>query len=459
MTTPDTPRPLPEADNEIGLKILRELFKDRSLLTSLAMMREFIGPSFRITLPIFRPAVLSGPEPNREIMVTQREQFLWRGERDPVTRLLRRGVLVVDGVEHEALRAIMDPPLHRRHVVGHLEAFWRYTNDVMAEWPDAGEVDMLVEMRKVALLILVGTLFKVEFAPDLERLWKPIFKLLSYISPGLWIFWPEMPRPQYKQAIAEIDAYLYEIIRRRRAEIAGHEAEVEAGDLLGQLILNELDDDRIRDQLLTMLIAGHDTSTALLSWVWTLLGSHTEAMARAKAEVDAIIGEAATPPTIEQINHLEYLDLVIKEALRLYPPIHAGNRRAAEELVVDGYEIPKNTRVMHSIYLSHRDERHWPEPDKFCPHRFDRTSGEQGKRPSLAYVPFGGGPRNCIGAAFAQVESKVVLARILQCFDLVLLNGDQIKPHMGATLEPHPGVQVRLTRRTRLHNHSSPRHA
>jgi cytochrome P450 len=449
MTTPDSPRPLPEADNEIGLKILRELFKDRSLLTSLSLMRNFIGPSFRITLPVFHPAVLSGPEANREIMVTQREQFLWRSERDPVTRLLRRGLLVVDGAEHEALRAIMDPPLHRRHVVGHLEAFWRYSNEMMAQWPDAGEVDMLVEMRKVALLILVGTLFKVEFAPDLERLWKPIFKLLGYISPGFWIFWPEMPRPQYRQAIAEMDDYLYEMIRRRRAAIAGHETEVEAADLLGQLVLNGLDDDRIRDQLLTMLIAGHDTSTALLAWVWTLLGRHPEALAQARAEVDDVIGDQEMPPTIEQINRLEYLDQVIKEALRLYPPIHAGNRHSSEDVVLAGYKIPKDTRVMHSIYLSHRDERYWPEPDKFCPQRFDRTSSEQGKRPSLAYVPFGGGPRNCIGAAFAQVESKVVLARILQCFDLKLLNGDQIKPYMGATLEPRPGVRMSLRRRAR----------
>jgi cytochrome P450 len=112
-----------------------------------------------------------------------------------------------------------------------------------------------------------------------------------------------------------------------------------------------------------------------------------------------------------------------------------------------GYDVAQDTRVMYSIYLSHRDERYWDEPEQFCPHRFDKSAAQQGERPPLTYIPFGGGPRNCIGAAFAQVESKVVLARILQRFDLTLLNGDKIKPYMGATLEPKPGVLMRVTKR------------
>ena len=448
MSEQETAKPLPEADGLIGLKILRQLMRDGSPLTAMTIMRQHIGPSFRITLPGFRPAVLSGPEPNRAIMVTQRDKLRWRSETDPVTKLLRRGVLVVDGEEHAALRAIMDPPLHRRYVVDHVETFWGYTNQVMADWPDDGDVDMLVEMRKAALLILVGTLFKVDFTPDMPRLWQPILDILRLISPGPWIFWPNVPRRQYKKSVAAMDEFLYGVIQRRRTELAGETAV--SGDFLGQLIQSDLDDGRIRDQMLTMLIAGHDTSTALLAWVWALLGQHPEAMAAAKAEVDAIIGDAETPPTLEQIGQLYYLDLVIKETLRLYPPIHAGNRQTTTEpMVIDGFEIPTETRLMHSIYLTHRDERYWSEPEQFCPHRFDRAREEPGeeKRPSLAYIPFGGGPRNCIGAAFAQVESKVVLSRILQRYDLTLLNGDKIYPHMGATLEPHPGVMVRLERR------------
>ncbi len=447
MEEPQPASPLPIADGERGLAILKELLRDRSLLTSLALMRKHVGPAFKITLPRFQPAVFVGPDTNREVMVTQRESLSWRPEGDPVTRLLRRGVLVVDGEEHDSLRAIMDPPLQRRYVVDHVPAFWRYTNQVIDGWPDGGQVDMLVEMRKVALLILMGTMFRVEMGPDLERLWGPILKLIKYISPGPWIIFPNMPRPQYREAMRVMDAYLYSLIRQRRADVAAEPTAVSPHDLLAQLIQHGLDDGRIRDQLLTMLIAGHDTSTALLAWVWTLLGGHPDAMAQAKAEVDAVLGHQETPPTLEQINRLTYLDMVIKEALRLYPPIHAGQRRASQDMNLGGYDVPQDTRVMYSIYLSHRDERYWDNPDAFCPHRFDHTQHEQGERPSLTYVPFGGGPRNCIGAAFAQVESKVVLARILQRFDLTLLNGDKIKPYMGATLEPKPGVLMRLKER------------
>lgn len=462
--------PLPIAESEQGLTILKGLLKERSLLAALSLMREHVGPIFQITLPKFRPAVVIGPEPNRELLVNKRQEFSWRNESDPVVKLLRHGVLVVDGEEHDQLRAIMDPPLHRRNVIPHIPDFWRYTNNVIDDWEDGGTVDMLVEMRKVALLILMGTMFQVDFAPDMERLWQPILKAIAYISPGFWIMAPNMPRPGYQKHLDVLDTYLYETIRDRRAELANGKSTVE-GDLLAKLINEGLDDDLIRDQLLTMLIAGHDTSTALLAWVWYLLGTNPEAMVQAKAEVDSVISEQwpvdseqstghasrithpgteqgrSNAPTIEQLNQLTYLDMVIKEALRLYPPIHVGNRRALDDMELAGYDVPQDTRVMYSIYLSHRDERYWNEPEQFCPHRFDKSQAQQGERPPMTYVPFGGGPRNCIGAAFAQVESKVVLARILQRFDLELLNGDKIKPHMGATLEPRPGVLMRVSNR------------
>ncbi len=202
-------------------------------------------------------------------------------------------------------------------------------------------------------------------------------------------------------------------------------------------------DDLIRDQILTMLIAGHDTSTALLAWVLHLLGVHPDVMARARAEVDAVLG--AAEPTAANVEHLEYLDAVIKEALRLYPPIHVGNRIVADDAVIAGYELKAGTRLMASIYLTHRDERYWDAPAEFRPERFARDA----ERPAaFTYVPFGGGPRVCIGATFAQVEARVVLGRILQQFDLTS-TGRRVHAYMGATLEPHPGVFLRVQRRQR----------
>ncbi len=443
------PQALPVADEKIGLKILRALARDRSLLTPLKMMHQFVGNAFRITLPGFQPAVLVGPHANREVLVTARDKFSWRVETDPVVKLLRRGILVTDDAEHDHLRAVMEPPLVRGQSVNYVAQMWDYTNAVTDTWRDGETYDMLVEMRRVALLILVGCAFRADFAPHMERLWHPILKLLEYISPGLWIVSPKIPRWGYKSAIREMDAYLYELIRERRAELARDENAKQHADLLTRLCLDEtLDDDRVRDQLLTMLIAGHDTSTAQLAWSLYLLGTHPDVLQQARTQGDALLKARDHAPTVEQLYRLDVLDRVVKETLRLYPPIHIGNRRARENVCVLDYEIPRDTRVMYSIYLAHRDPQYWEKPEEFCPERFHNPHDE--KRPPLTYVPFGGGPRNCIGAAFSQIEALVVLARLLQEFDFELLNAKQIKPYMGATLEPRPGVKMRVTRRTHV---------
>jgi cytochrome P450 len=430
-------KPIPIADGPVGLTILKELVRDRSLLTAMGAMHSELGEIFQITMPRFQPVVISGPELNRQVLVTERDKFNWRGKKDPVVKLLRHGVLVEDGDEHDRLRACMEPALRRTPSVAHIPAMIRYTDQVLADWPDDGEVDMLVEMRKMALLILLGTLYGTDFTPHLQELWQPVLKAIKYISPGPWIVWPDMPRPGYEKDLQKLDDYLYGLIRQRREE-GGPE-----DDLLGRLVnAPDMDDDLIRDQLLTMLIAGHDTSTAMLSWALYLMGENPEVMARAE-------GECRDSETQDFEGSYPYLEQVIKETLRLFPPIHVGNRFAAEDVQIKDYKVPEGSRVMVSMYLTHRDQAVWEEPEQFCPARFDRSQqAEDGdRRPSLSYIPFGGGPRNCIGATYAQIEGRVVLARILQQFELKLSPGQKVRPYMGATLEPRPGVKMLVKRR------------
>jgi cytochrome P450 len=443
--------PIPTATPQTGLRLLRAMVRERSLLKVLEMMFNEIGPAFRITLPGFEPVVLVGPGSNRQIMVSQREQFRWRNPSDPVTRLLRHGLLVEDGEKHACLRAQMEPVLQKSKVVEHIPQMQAYTDFILSDWADGSVRDMLVEMRRIALLIFMGALLDVPFDRDMDRLWQPILRTIKYISPGLWIVWPEIPRPGYGPALAQLDDYLYAIIRARRVRLQ-HEDHVSASfnrpaaaatDLLTHLVANGMADDLIRDQILTMLIAGHDTSTALLAWTLHLLGHYPAVMAQAQAEVDTVLDAAA--PTAGKLNQLVYLEMVLKETLRLYPPIHVANRIAAEDTAVAGYEVKAGTRVMASIYLSHRDGRYWDTPQQFRPERFARGTPQP---PPLTYVPFGAGPRHCPGASFAQVEAKVVLARILQQFELDS-SGGRVRPSMGATLEPHPGVFLRVRRRRR----------
>ncbi|MCC7209359.1 MAG: cytochrome P450 [Anaerolineae bacterium] len=401
------------------------------------MFHQDLGDAFQLVLPGFSAVMLAGPTANRFVLVEARDRFRWRMEGDPVAALLRHGVLVEDGDAHDELRRVMSPPLHKAMIGKYVDAMVRCTDTVIGAWQDGAPLDFLVEMRRIALLILMETLLGVDFAPDLNALWQPILKAIRYISPGLWMLWSGAPRPGFREPLRQLDDYLYRLIaeRRTRAE-PGH-------DLLGALIAAGLPDDSIRDQLLTMLIAGHDTSTALLAWAFYLLAAHPDALARVVAEVDAVVGD--TTPTLDHTNGLNYMEQVIKETLRLYPPIHLGSRLAAEDIDGPGWAIPAGRRVLYSIYLTHRDRTYWPDADRFDPDRFSPEHARQ--HSPYQYLPFGGGPRNCIGRAFAQVEAKIVLARILQRFELQYAGG-HVRPHMGATLEPHPGVMIRVRKRT-----------
>lgn len=430
-------RPIPTPDSQTGLRALQAMLGERHPLAALQVFHDELGDVFRIQLPGFTPVVLVGPQAARFVLVEERGELLWRNEADPVVALLRHGLLVEDGQAHDDLRRLMNPALHRRMLERYLAEMIQAVDQVTSHWHDGDVVDMLVEMRKIALLILVGTLFGADFQPELQPLWQPILDSIRFISPGIWMVWHDAPRPQYRSGLQRLDDYLYRLIRERRALGDFRDAP----DLLGTLIASGMTDDLIRDQLLTMLIAGHDTSTALLSWALFLLGSHPQAYQRAQDEVDAF--NFSGQVTIEQLSGLRYLDSVIREALRLYPPIHLGSRLAATDLDYQGYRIPAGERVIYSIYLTQRHRGHWQDPHRFLPER--HASG--GQKTPYTWLAFGGGPRNCIGAAFGQVEAKLVLATVLRRFDLQLVER-HVRPHMGATLEPHPGVRMRLKLRT-----------
>jgi cytochrome P450 len=238
--------------------ILNSLVREKSLLAVMQVMYARLNRFFQIPLPAFKPFVVGGPSANRQVLVTDRSRLFWRSPGDPVTALLRQGVLVVDGQEHECYRNIMEPLLGPGKLPIYIPQMLRHVDRVSSAWTDGQTVDMLVESRRIALLIIMDALFSVDIWDDLPRLWRPILKSIEFISPGAWIVFPKFPRPGYRQYFRVLDEYLYAIIQMRRKSDLRH-------DLLGHLIEAGLDDGIIRDQMLTMLIAGHDTSTALLA--------------------------------------------------------------------------------------------------------------------------------------------------------------------------------------------------
>ena len=404
---------------ETGRAALSSLLRERSPLGPLKVMAERVGRFFQIPLPMFKPFVVFGPEANRKVLVTERDKVQWRNM-DPVTDLLGRGVLVVDGEEHHRYRKLMEPSLHPSMFQNYSEMMSKQTDRVSFLWEEGEIVDMLVESRKIALLIIMQTLFSKDVWSDLPHLWKPVLKSIQYISPGSWILWRKIPRFGFRKPLRELDEYLLGIIYERRNR-------KKENDLLQHLIDAGLSDEVIRDQMLTMLIAGHDTSTALLAWTFALLGQHPDIHQQLVQEVDSM-------------DKSPLLDQVIKESLRLYPPIHIGNRRVVQDMEFDEGNVPAGERLFYSIYLTHRDPAIWKNAEKFCPERFSHGK----KTPSFSYIPFGGGPRVCIGAAFGQAEARIVITRLLQTHRFEFTN-HKIYAHMGATLEPHPGVFMKVT--------------
>ncbi|HEX9036694.1 MAG TPA: cytochrome P450 [Ktedonobacterales bacterium] len=411
-------------------------FARGGVLAALEALRDTLGDVFQLPLPGFSGIMLAGPEAARFVLTESREGLLWRAEQDPVTRLLRRGMLVTDGDEHDALRHIIAPVLHKRLFESYARAVGTSVDRVTARWGDGEHVPVLEDMRRIALLSLMGALYDEDFAPHLRDLWPDIERAIRFISPGPWLIWPSIPRPGYRRAIERLDRYFLDLIARRRATPG------DAGDIVSALIAAGLSDELIRDQLLTMFIAGHDTSAALLAWSLALLARHPAMLATLVAEIDALLG--SEEPAYLRLGQAPYLDRVIKEALRLYPPIHLGSRIAATDLVFQQIPIPAGTRVLYSIYLTHRDRRFWRDPEQFAPDRF--LPDGAAARPAYAYIPFGGGPRNCIGAAFAQWEAKLALARLLQRFSFQATGG-ALRARMRATLEPHPDMRVAVYRR------------
>lgn len=431
MTAPETP-PDP---GQLGLRVLKPLIRALphgfgGLLPVLELLRHELGEVFRLNLPGFRAVVVAGPEAIRQVLTGPPDVYRWRMEADPAARLMGRGVLVTDGAEHEGLRRILEPANRRSYLEDRCRELWRLVDRSANSWQSGGCLDMLVEMRKIALIAFERVYFSHDLSSELAELWEPVLSAVSYIGPGPWLVLGAAGPPP---GAARLRSHLSDLIRRRRQEPDPPD------DLLTHVVRAVPDDGLAADQLLTMLIAGHDTCTAALSWTLYLLGLHPRWLNLVKAEVRETLGQQ--PPEPGNIDGLVWLDRVVREALRLYPPIHVGMRLVGRSVILQGYRIPAGTRIMLSYYLVHRHRDWWPEPLAFRPERW----ADFQPRP-FTYLPFGGGRRGCIGAAFALLQTRLVLARLLQRWDLRLMQ-ERVHAHMGATLEPRPGVLMEVAPR------------
>ncbi len=385
-----------------------------------------------------RLMLLAHPEHVHQVLVRDADKF----HKSPIYRIflgraLGEGLLTSDGDLWRRQRRLAQPAFHHGRIQSYAETMVEYAGAAAARYAGQGALDVHREMNQLTLEVVCQTLFSTDIRAHTGRIGAALTELLEAITEatGQPIFLPAwLPtrlNRRIRRGVAELDAVVMQLIEARRR--SGEDT----GDLLSMLMLAQDDagqgmsDKQVRDEAVTIVLAGHETTANALTWAWVLLAQHPEVEAKLHAELDAVLGGEL--PRLEQVRQLTYTDQIVKETMRLYPPIPEFGRQAVEDLSIGGFPVPKGMIILIPVYALHHDPRWFPEPDAFKPERF---APDAPALPKLAYLPFSGGPRVCIGNSFAQMEAVLLLATLAQRYRLGLEPGQAVQGEATLTLRP-----------------------
>ncbi len=417
----------------------------RDPLSVLLAAYEEHGPVFAIRIFHAIHVFMLGPEANRFMLVTDRDKFRWRdGSLGDLIPLIGDGLLTTDGAYHDRAREIMLPVFHRERIAAAAHVMSEEAERALEGWRPGMGVDLYDWTRHVTMRVAMRALFGldpdragVDVAATFER-------GLSFYEREYWLQvlrGPGSPFSRLRRVRRTLDGIILgEIARRRREGDAGE-------DILGLLIEAEdaegdrFTDEQVRDQILTLLFAGHDTTTSTVAFLFYELARQPEWAERLATERERVAGDDA-PGAAQLLTEMPDLDLAVQETLRLYPPAWIGPRRSNTEFEFGGYRIPAELPVNYSSWASHRLPDVFPDPHAFKPERF--AAEEKAKLPKGAYVPFGAGPRICIGMRFGELEIRAVAAAILRRFRLGLEPGREMRIRQMPTLSPRGGLPMRV---------------
>jgi cytochrome P450 len=414
-----------------------------------ACAREF-GDVVPVRLGPHRALLIYHPDAIEEVLVTKSRDFL----KSPGVRLLRpllgNGLLLSEGDVWLRQRRLVQPAFHRQRVAAYGEVMTAYAERRLVDWKDGQVLDVHAEMMALTQAIVAKTLFDADVSDEAYAIGDACHVLMhahaarlrSAIRLPQWV--PTPANLRSGRAILRLDQVVYGIIaaRRRSGE--------DRGDLLSLLLHAQdaddgtrMTDQQVRDEVMTLFLAGHETTAAALSWTWYLLAQHPEVDARLVEELRAVLGDRA--PAVPDLPRLKYTEMVVSESLRLYPPAYGVGRQAAKPTEVAGYPLAPGVMVIMPTWAVHRDARWFATPEAFRPERWADPPSQ--RLPRYAYFPFGGGPRQCIGSAFAMMEVVLLLATIAQRFRLTLVPGQRVTATPYVTLRPEPGIRMLLARR------------
>lgn len=359
-------------------------------------------------------------------------------------RLVGNGLLTSEGEEWKRQRRLSSPAFHRHRISAYADTMVDYTRRLMANWQPGEMRDMHREMMRLTLEIVVRCLFSADVSNDVDHVGDTLKELVKPFAAQAtlkWILDNRLPTPthlRFNKFAKRIDDVVYRIIAERRA------SGKDEGDLLSMLLAardedgSQMNDQQLRDEVMTLFLAGHETTALTLAWSWYLLGKYPDAEKKFHDELDDVLGGRA--PTMADLPRLKFTEQIAKECMRLYPPAYGLGREAIDDCEIGGYPVPAGTQVFMFQWVTQRDARFFDRPDDFVPERW--TSNFEESLPKYAYFPFGGGPRACIGASFAMMEMMLVLATIGQRFRLELAPNHRVEIYPAMSLRPKDGVEV-----------------
>jgi cytochrome P450 len=392
--------------------------------------------------------MVNSPEYIHQVLVEQDAKFQKGREFRIHTRpLLGNGLLLSEGDLHRRQRKLVAPALVHKRIREYADVMLRYTTDAIDSWKDGARIDVSLEMMRTTLAIAGKTLFGAELGGEADDIKRSLTFLMYYAESQLRtpfaipLSWKTPRNRKVRKAIAQLDSVIFRMIAERRA------SDIDNGDLLSMLLIARDDEDgtgmtdqQVRDEAMTIFLAGHETTANATAWMWYLLAKNPEAYQKLQREVDEVL--QGRTPTFEDLPRLPYAMQVFKEAMRLYPPAYILVRQAIEEVWFDGYKIPKGGAIIISPYTLHRQAKYFPNPEKFDPDRF--TPEREKELPRHAYMPFGAGPRICIGNQFALMEGQLMTAAIAQRATFELLSPIPVECEPLITLRPKGGIGMRV---------------
>ena len=405
-----------------------------------------------VYLPLGRQHIyyVGHPDAIRDILVTHQNKFKKSRMLERARVLLGDGLLTSEGQHHRRQRRLVQPAFHRDRLAGYGAVMVDRAAILRDQWQPGQPFDVLQEMMRLTLAIVAKTLFSTDVDSEADEIGSAltqVFDLFEVILMPFSEILEKLPLPavrRFKRARKRLDETIYRLIAERRA--SGEDA----GDLLSMLLLAQdeegsggMTDEQVRDEALTLFLAGHETTADALTWAWYLLSQNPEAEAAFHDELDRVL--AGRLPTFDDLPQLRFTESLFSETLRLYPPAWGIGRRALEDYPVGDFLIPARSVILMSPFVVHRDPRWFADPLTFRP---ERWLADDSARPKFAYFPFGGGARVCIGERFAWMEGTLLLAAIGQRWRLRLEPGHRVETHARITLRPKHGMRMLAEKRS-----------